>query len=233
MCPSRYSRENSNPQVISQLTAHVFQIPLGENIHVKGNVTVTDGTYIAFIVLMFVGAVVGMFLCNATDIIRDDGSKVVLKKNPSWQSEFIGLYETIRSDPHILLLFPMFWSSNWFTTYQQNSVNGAHFSTRTKALNGLLFWLAQIVGALIFGYALDLERFSRPTRAKASLAVLLTLTMAIWGGGYAYQKDYTRASVKLDSFVPTDWTTPGYVGPMFLYFFYGFYDAAWQCCVYW
>ncbi|OBT54202.1 hypothetical protein VE04_06516, partial [Pseudogymnoascus sp. 24MN13] len=193
--------------VISQLTAYVFQIPLGENIHVKGNVTVTDGTYIAFIVLMFVGAVVGMFLCNATDIIRDDGSKVVLKKNPSWQSEFIGLYETIRSDPHILLLFPMFWSSNWFTTYQQNSVNGAHFSTRTKALNGLLFWLAQLVGALILGYALDLERFSRPTRAKASLAVLLILGVAIEAAVTRTRKT-TRAR------------------PMFLYFFYGFYDAA-------
>ena len=30
-----------------------------------------------------------------------------------------------------------------------------------------------------------------------------------------------------------DWSTRGYVGPMFLYIFYGFYDAAWQTCVYW
>lgn len=30
-----------------------------------------------------------------------------------------------------------------------------------------------------------------------------------------------------------DWTTSGYAGPMFLYMFYGFYDASWQTCVYW
>lgn len=32
-----------------------------------------------------------------------------------------------------------------------------------------------------------------------------------------------------------DWTGGGdlFVGPMFLYFFYGFYDAIWQTCIYW
>lgn len=30
-----------------------------------------------------------------------------------------------------------------------------------------------------------------------------------------------------------DWTTNGYVGPMFLYIFYGLYDAAWQTSIYW
>ena len=65
--------------------------------------------------------------------------------------------------------------------------------------------------------------------------------MAIWGGGYAFQKTYTRSSVLSD---PTKGITPapgviidfkdsGYIGPMFLYIFYGFYDAAWQTCVYW
>lgn len=56
------------------------------------------------------------------------------------------------------------------------------------------------------------------------------------GGGYAYEMGYTRQTVdpKLNpSFFPTDWTYPGHVGPMFLYIFYGFYDAAWQASVYW
>jgi len=30
-----------------------------------------------------------------------------------------------------------------------------------------------------------------------------------------------------------DFTDRGYVGPMFLYMFYGFFDAAWQTSVYW
>lgn len=182
---------------------------------------------------MVAGAVLAVGLCNADKVIRTDGSRIVLMKNPSWTSEFIGLYQTLRSDPYVLLLFPMFWSSNWFTTYQQNGVNGAYFDTRTKALNGLLYNMSEMIGALVFGYALDITYFRRTTRARAALVVMMILTMVIWGGGYAWQKGYTRASVAESSFVPGDWTSSGYAGPMFLYMFYGFYDAAWQCCAYW
>jgi hypothetical protein len=185
---------------------------------------------------MFLGACLALLLCNAGDVIRPDGTRVVLMKNPSWQTEFIGLWETIRFEPFVLLLFPMFWSSNWFTTYQTNGVNAAFFDTRTRALNSLLYWLSQIVGALIFGFALDIESVRRTVRAKAALCTLFALTMCIWGGGYVWEKKYTRetVNVKLNpSFVPGDWSMSGYVGPMFLYMFYGFYDAVWQCTTYW
>ncbi|KAF4464683.1 DUF895 domain membrane [Fusarium albosuccineum] len=209
-------------------------IPLGQNIHVKENKTVNDGTYIGFIVLMFFGALLALTLCNASDVVRKDGSRVILMKNPTWQSELLGLYETLRFEPFVILLFPMFFSSNWFYVYQQNSVNSAYFNTRTKALNSLLYWLAQIIAGGIWGYALDIESVRRRTRAKAALGVLFVLTFVIWGGGYAFEKTYTRESVHPDSgYIPKDWASPGYVGPMFLYIFYGFYDAAWQATVYW
>jgi hypothetical protein len=204
-------------------------VPLGENIHSSGNVSVGIGTYIPFCILMFMGACLALLLCNAKDVIRSDGTRVVLMKNPSWQSEFIGLWETIQFEPYVILLFPMFWSSNWFYTYQQNSVNGIHFTTRTKALNSLLYYFAQIIGALVIGKLLDLEQFKRSTRAKANLVGLFVLTMVVWGGGFAYQKTYERGQ----TIEATDWSTPGYVGPMFLYMFYGLYDAIWQASVYW
>lgn len=185
---------------------------------------------------MFIGALLALCLCNASDIIRADGSRVILMKHPSWQSELIGLWETLRFEPFVILLFPMFFTSNWFYVYQQNSVNGAHFNTRTKALNSLLYFLAQIIAAAIWGYLLDIQSVRRSVRAKANWVVLLVLTFAIWGGGYVYERTYTRESVdqKLNpDFVPTDWATPGYVGPMFLYLFYGFYDAVWQASIYW
>jgi len=209
-------------------------IPLGQNIHVKTNTNVTDGTYIAFIVLMFLGAVIALTLVNANKVIRDDGSKVVLMKHPSWKSEFIGLWESFRFEPAIVLLFPMFWTSNWFYPYQQNAVNGSRFGTRTKALNSCLYYLAQIVGAFGLGFFLDMEKLSRSLRAKLAWGFLMVMTMVIWGGGYAYAKLYTRESVSATSgYVPMDWADEGYVGPMFLYIFYGMYDAFWQATVYW
>lgn len=213
-------------------------IPLAENIHRTAG-PVTDGTYAAFIILMFIGLVLGIFLVNADKVIREDGTKVILMKNPSWKTEFIGLWETLFQDPWIVLLFPMFFTSNIFYTYQNNGLNGTMFNIRTRALNGLLYWLAQIISALIVGYALDYQGIRRSLRAKISFAVLFTLTMVIWGGGFAWQdkqvsrKVATSEEYQANSLV--DWTDGGekFIGPMFLYFFYGFFDAVWQTCIYW
>ena len=177
---------------------------------------------------MFVGALVALALCNADDVIRSDGTRVILKKNPSWISEIVGLYETLRAEPLVIFLFPMFFASNWFYTYQQNGVNSAHFNVRARSLNSFLYWFAQIIAATLMGPLLDFSRVRRSIRARISLGVLFILTMAIWGGGYAWQKTYERGHIE-----EWDWTHSGYAGPMFLYLFYGFYDALWQGLVYW
>lgn len=210
-----------------------MQIPLGQNFNVKTNSNVTNGTYIGFLVLTFLGAITAMTLVDSSKVVRRDGSRIIIMKNPTWKTEITGLGQTLVSDFWIVLLFPMFWSSNWFYTYQFNDVNGAHFTTRTKALNSILYWMMQIFGALLFGVSLDSQKFPRPIRARVAWVLLFLMTMGIWAGGYAYQMNYTRADVGAADFQPTDWTTPGYVGPMFLYMFYGFFDASWQTCVYW
>ena len=214
-----------------------LQIPLGQNIHVtNSSKTVGDGTYVAFIVLMAFGCFLAFFLVDAKTVIRKDGSRVVLMKNPTFKSEMKGLVETFRYCPWVVLLFPMFWSSNWFYTYQTNAVNGARHTTRTKALNSCLYWGAQIIGALVLGYILDIEKVSRSMRAKLCWAMLVVMTMVIWGGGFALAKTYDRDTVnpeKNPSWKPIDWTSSGYVSGMFLYIFYGFYDSLWQASVYW
>ncbi|KAF5863410.1 hypothetical protein ETB97_010168 [Aspergillus alliaceus] len=203
-------------------------VPLGQNLHSTAG-RVNDGTYIAFMVLMAAGFILCWGLSDSKYILREDGSRVIVMKNPSWKSEFRGLLDTLRTDYYIVLLFPLFLSSNWFYGYHFNSVNGAYFNVRTRSLNSCLYWLMQMVGAFVFGFTLDMKFFSRSMRAKINFFLLFVLTMGIWGGGYAFQKQYTRAEAPLDK----DWSESGYVGPMFLYMFYGFYDAAFQTCAYW
>lgn len=181
-------------------------------------------------ILMFAGAVLAWFLVDAKKIIRADGTRVILMKQPTWQSEIIGLWEVLRTDTYILLLFPLFFSSNWFYPYQFNDVNLPKFNIRTRALNNTLYWMSQIIGAAVFGYALDISSISRSLRAKILMGTLFALTMVIWGGGYAWQKQYTRADVSVNDYVRDDWTTDGYVGPMFLYMFYGFFDGKSIAC---
>lgn len=216
-------------------------IPLGQNVNnVSG--PVTDGTYAAFIVLMFIGAFLALLLCDADKVQREDGSHVILMKNPSWKSEILGLWETISHDPWIILLFPMFFASNVFYTYQTNDMNAGQFNTRTRALNNVLYWSAQIFGAVIFGYALDLGSVRRSLKAKIAFGTLFALTFIIWGGGWAWQKDQAPREVTTatdadgnPTFVGIDWTDGGkkYIGPMFLYLFFGFFDACWQTSIYW
>jgi hypothetical protein len=191
---------------------------------------------------MFLGTVFSWTLVDASKVIRSDGSKVILMKAPSWKTEIVGLWTVLWTDPYIVLLFPMFFASNFFYTYQFQDVNLAQFDTRTRALNGVLYWGSQIVGAAIFGFALDMSRFSRTARARGCLIALFVITMVIWGGGYDFQKGYQRdprclskdkAIAQLCEDAKMDWSDKGYVGPMFLYIFYGLFDAAWQTSVYW
>jgi len=101
-------------------------------------------------------------------------------------------------------------------------------------LNNVLYYTSQIVGAWIFGICLDTTYFRRATRARIAIGALFVLTFVIWGGGYDFQKNYTRQSTLLDKdFVPMDFKDSGYVGPMFLYMFYGAYDSVWQTTTYW
>ncbi|KAL2117301.1 hypothetical protein VTJ04DRAFT_9469 [Mycothermus thermophilus] len=211
-------------------------VPLAQNVNATSATNVTDGTYVGFIVLMFAGAVLALALCNANKVRRADGSKVILMKNPSWKTEFKGLLETITSAPWVILLFPMFFASNVFYTYQMNDFNGGYFNTRTRTLNNLMYWVSQIIGAIVFGYALDFPGIRRSLRAKVSFVVLFILTFVIWGGGWAWQKkQVSREAAAQEDYVHYDWTDGGekYIGPLFLYMFYGFFDAAWQTCIYW
>jgi MFS family permease len=154
-------------------------------------------------------------------------------KHPSWKSELLGLVETLRSDVYIVLLFPMFLASNWFYAYHFTEINGAYFNTRTRALNGVVYYIMQIVGAYVFGFALDIKGIRRTTRAKIAWAALFALIMIVWGCGYIFQKTYDRAWAADVNNPKKDWADAGFAGPFVLYMFYGFSDAAWQTCVYW
>lgn len=208
-------------------------IPLGLNMNTKEAVVVSDGTYVGFLVLTLLGAALSWTLVDAKAVVRHDGSKVIVMKHPSWKSEILGLWETFKTDPYILALFPMFLASNWFYAYHFTEINGAYFNTRTRALNSVVYYLMQIIGAYIFGFALDMKRFRRTTRAKGAWVSLLVLIMVVWGPGYKFQTTYDRAWASNKASVKKDWTDSGFGGPFVLYMFYGFSDAAWQTCVYW
>jgi MFS family permease len=194
--------------------------------------TVSDSTYIALMVIMLFGWLLGVFICSPKRIRLAQLHKAVETENHS----FLGTIKLATSTImkwEVACMIPLFFSANVFYSYQQNNVNGFTFNIRTRSLNGALYWLAQMLGGLLIGLILDLPFLSRANRARLGWAVVFVTGMVIWGGGYQFQKwqnnflaegkkqtlDYTEGSVS--------------TGPMFLYIFYGTYDALWQGYAYW
>jgi hypothetical protein len=52
-----------------------------------------------------------MFMVDPANMYRVDGSKITAPRQPSWKTEIVGLWVALRTDPSILLLFPMFLAS--------------------------------------------------------------------------------------------------------------------------
>ena len=69
------------------------------------------------------------------------------------------------------------------------------------------------------------------TRAQRRLGRLVCAHLGHLGWWIRMAKECSPAkrSILLQ---PMIGVRPGYVEPMFLYMFYGFYDASWQCCAY-
>ncbi|SNX87423.1 related to DUF895 domain membrane protein [Melanopsichium pennsylvanicum] len=195
--------------------------------------TVSNGTYAAFVVLTGLGALFAAALMNPAKVVRDDGSRVLVPSQTTWAKELMGLFVLLRSDPWVVLLFPMFLASNWFYTWQFNDYNGALFTLRTRSLNNLLYWLSQMVGSLAIGQILDTKSMSRKSRAWLGWCIVFVVMWCVWGGSYDIQKTYTRATV-LNETQRIDFNDRSkYVGYCFLYIFSGILDAIWQNLAYW
>lgn len=194
--------------------------------------TVSDSTYIALMIIMLFGWGLGLFICSPRRIRLAQLHAAVEKEKHSLRGTAEIVIRTMASW-RVACMLPLFFCANVFYSYQQNNVNGMTFNIRSRSLNGALYWIAQMLGGLFIGVILDLPFLTRPMRARVGWVVLFVTGMAIWGGGYAFQKwqdrrlaaglkqnvDYTQGSIS--------------TGPIFLYIFYGMYDALWQGYCYW
>ena len=92
---------------------------------------------------------------------------------------------------------------------------------------GALYWIAQMLGGLIIGVIVDLPFLSRPNRARLGWAFVLITGLSIWGGGYAFAK-WQDKRIAADRIQDIDYSEGSIsTGPIFLYIFYGMYDAFW------
>ncbi|OZJ06127.1 hypothetical protein BZG36_01036 [Bifiguratus adelaidae] len=197
-------------------------------------------TYIAFMVIMSIGAIMGIFLLNPKKVIHSDGTPVSMHKYSNVGRETREILKLF-ANWKMLLLIPLFGGSNWFYTYQFSDYQaGGFFNGRARALNNLMYWLFQIFGAGLYGLFLDWTFLgNRKRRAWLGWAVNFVCLCAVFLGAVFVQKKFERGQYGCTEVTaacpapPTDITTPGYAGYLINYMLFGMVDAIYQGFCYW
>jgi len=189
--------------------------------------TVNDGTYIGFMAFMSLGTVLSLTILPASKVVRDDGTKCTNMLYSNVATECVEILKLFYNWK-MLLMIPAAWSSNFFYTYQFNHVNKTQFSLRTRGLNNVFYWGAQMIGSIGIGYTMDFSFKSRKKRGIVGISVVAVLGSIIWGGALANQIKHKQGKV-------LDFKESGsdFAGPFVLYFSFGLLDAMFQSMVYW
>ncbi|KAI1319763.1 hypothetical protein EDD11_003148 [Mortierella claussenii] len=194
---------------------------------------VSPSTYIVYMVLMGCATFLAFFLVRPSSIVRDDGEPVFVAKFAGVKAEFMAIL-SVFCDWRMLLLIPAFFFSNFSYTYQFNDFNGFSFNIRTRSLNSIIFWVAQIIGALLIGILLDRLPMKRPKRAVLGLLVVALLFNATWVGALMMQLKHNWERKISTSKDLIDYEHgQSYSGPLTIYVMFGFCDAAFAVYCYW
>ncbi|OBZ77670.1 UNC93-like protein 2 [Grifola frondosa] len=187
-------------------------IALAINIRHGTLTAVATSTYIAFIIIIFVGIASAFLVLPPNRVIRADGTIVKLEAASAPHEEIIGMWNLLK-DWRMIALLPMFFASNYFYAYQ-GAVNAGRFDGPTRALNGALEGAGAIIGAVLIGYlVLDTKFLHRRARGYFGLAVVAVM-------------DDIKANL-------INYKDKAYRGKGALYFFYFFVDACYQALAYW
>jgi hypothetical protein len=83
-------------------------IPVGQNWNAgtANGSRVNDGTYVGLFILMLCGAFLGLTLYPWQKIVREDGSRVTLKKTKSFVEELVSSWVVFKTHPWILFFWP-------------------------------------------------------------------------------------------------------------------------------
>lgn len=192
---------------------------------------VSTGVYLAFLIIMLTSIVTSWLLLPPHAVVRGDGTVVELEDAISPRQEFAELWKLMR-DWRMIALFPMFFSSNYFYSYQ-GAITAVLFNGRTRALVALLEGVGQVIGSIVIGQLTDNLPFGRRKRALVSTVLVMVFNCIVWGCGLGFQIQFDRADTVVRGVaIPWDWSVGVAVGPVLLLMAYYVADATYQGLAY-
>ncbi|ODM15546.1 hypothetical protein SI65_09149 [Aspergillus cristatus] len=193
--------------------------------------TVPDKGDIWILVATCLGWIGGICICPPSSMMRAGKLQQEAQGNQNLR-ETIQRTFRIMSDRRVFYMIPLFFCAQVFYQYRKYVESSRTFNLRACSLFVALYWTSQIIGGFIMGSILDFPEMSRRARAGVPWLLLFASGMIIWGG-YAFQKLTGRHSLQeLEDYIEFKGDRI-YLSPLFLYIFYGMYDAFWQSYCYW
>jgi hypothetical protein len=180
---------------------------------------------------MLVSIVLALALVEPSKIVRSDGTVVSVAKHQPLRTELANIFHSVKREPWIVFFLPFSFGALFYPAYQTNDFNGYFFNVRTRAVNGLLYGIAQMLGSMLLGLMLDLPFMKRKTRAILGWASLTTVIFTVSLCGYFAMRHSNRA---VPYNPPLDITSGSLAHKyMTLYFFFGWQDGMSQAFAFW
>jgi hypothetical protein len=191
-------------------------------------------SYMVFVGIMVAGAALAAFcIVDPSKVVKEDGTQAVMRPPKSPREEFADVAAVI-FDRNMLLLFVLFFGSNFFYTYQFDGVNGFMFNLRTRGLNASLYWGAQMGGAILIGYILDNKKYELGKRALIGFAVVAVAMNIFYAMGCFMEYNVLAGYNKENPLDPKiDLTESRFIFPCIVFVLYGLGDSMIQAYAYW
>jgi hypothetical protein len=187
-------------------------LALGVNYHKTKAGGVSHGVYGAFIAIhLLAGLIALLLIVDPKTVRRDDGTHLAVFPRPSPKAELLGMWEALRQPRIMFFIFAGFAFDLWLPPL--GSWNAYTFGLRARGLNGLCFYILNIVGGFIlFGCATCPWVKKRKNRAYLMLVYVLIVNVAAFGVWIWYlaltKPDRAKAGPALDWTMGSEWSKP-------------------------
>ncbi|KAL3459462.1 major facilitator superfamily domain-containing protein [Aspergillus heterothallicus] len=203
-------------------------INLGLNAQKSTTGSVSEGTYIVFIVIMCLGLPIALLLSPADKVRRKDRTLVVVHKQPTWAREFKAAISLLASR-RVLLLLPSFFISYFYNGFQSTWLT-TYFTVRARAFSSFFTNFAGIVSSFLIAALLDRQSIYIKTRARIAFIAIVAVLTGTWIWATILQYDFYYDSATSPVF---DWFKGGFGKSYALVFFWTFGGQAFQQFLYW
>ncbi|KAI4869943.1 major facilitator superfamily domain-containing protein [Hypoxylon rubiginosum] len=179
--------------------------------------------YLVFIALQCVAAPLALALSPPEKVQRADGSKVVIRAEPTFAGECRALWAACRRRD-ILLLLPVFWAA-YFNQYN-NNFQTYYFGVRARALIGFVGNFGTLLSSQLMSSLLDYKGLPVKRRIAVGFWYAVVLHIVAWTYGWVVQEKYTRNPPAYD------WEDKGFVEGFFVLILWDFARQALQNWLY-